>query len=145
MHQEFTCSVECNGTAVSADWSIASGTCGSNSSTTQCTTDVSTMVTVSNAGVCNNGTAAINLSYYDLTLECSKSIVHTGSNGNAGEEFSCHATGGNEDYSWIYPNIVQRDSGALEGASTQEFTVSVDSALDFPSDSMITIEVQDGR
>jgi hypothetical protein len=85
------------------------------------------------------------LSYHDLVLECSASTVHTGSNGQPGEEFSCYASGGNEDYTWVLPGIVQRDTSYTEDYATQAFTVEVNSAVDFPTDSTITIEVQDGR
>lgn len=144
LREPFSCSVSCNGETVTADWSIASGSCTSQGEITQCTTEQSTVVTASNAGTCNPGNASIELSYDPVALSCDLTEVNSGFEGlGNGQLFNCSATGGDEDYTWSYPEYVIDDGDA--SAAEEQLHVTFSSTSQFPSDNKVTLEVRDSR
>jgi len=146
MRTAFPCEVTCEGEAVSANWSInptsSTSSCNSPGSSVQCQTDSNATISVTNASYCGDASAAITLSYYDLALTCSPTTINSGGNDFVGESFSCHASGGDENYTWFLPSIVVEDSAST--ASAKNLRVEIGSANDYPESEQVIIKVQDG-
>lgn len=54
-------------------------------------------------------------------------------------------TGGDEDYTWIYPEIAIRDSYNQAKHFEQSFSVNLSQPTDFPTDGKVIIKVKDGQ